>query len=336
MLKRPSLWLGVAISLAALALAARGLQFSDVAEAFASARYWWLVPATLAMLASLYVRAIRWQVLFYPTTGLRYSNVFGAMNVGYMLNNILPLRVGELGRAYVIAEIEPVSRIQALTTIVVERLTDLLVVVALLIILLPFIDEPDWATGPALLLGAGILGLAILLSALARARGLTLRAVHWLVQRLPERFRDPSQDAAAAVLDGFATLGHPQVLVRAVGWSVLAWACSSLYMFFTLQAFGLSLSYAAPILVMVAIALGMVVPSSAGYIGVHHAIAIEILTGVFGVDRPSAAGFAIISHALLYSIPTILGALFLWNRRELLGQVFARVSGRPESTREST
>ena len=330
-LRRPFLWVGVAVSAGALVLAVRSLRLGDVTDALAGANYLWLLPAVVALLVSLGLRARRWELLFHPVAGLGLGNLFGAMNVGYMLNNLLPLRVGELGRAYVIGEVEEVGRVHALTTIIVERLLDILIVFALLLVLLPFVDEPGWATGPALVLGFGVLALASVLAAVGRARRLVLAAVEWMLRAVPERLRDRLRTSTEAALDGFAALGRPQVLLRVGGWSVAAWGFSSVYMYFILLAFDLQLTYAAPVFVMVAIALGMIVPSTAGYIGVHHAIALKTLTGVFAVDEGAAAGFALVSHALFYVIPTLLGMAYLWSRRELWRQLLSGASSRPEA-----
>ncbi len=332
-LRRPYLWIGVAVSVGALALSARSLRIDDVVDALTAANYLWLFPALAVLLIGLVLRARRWQLLFHPVSGLSLGNLFGAMNVGYMLNSLLPFRVGELGRAYVIGKVEDVGWVHALTTIVVERLLDVLLVIALLLILLPFVDEPSWATGPALVLGVSILVLATLLAAISRARRFALHVVEWLLRPAPERLRGRLRESAEAALDGFATLGHPPVLLRAGGWSVIAWAFSSLYMYFVLLAFDLELTYAAPLLVMVATALGMIVPSSPGAIGVYHAIAIETLTTVFAVERADAAGFALVSHAIFNLVPIILGMAFLWSRREswrdMLSGTFSRSEAKP-------
>ena len=332
-IRHPYLWVGVAVSAGALALAFRSLRIDDVVDALTTANYLWLFPALAALVIGLALRARRWAPLFHPIGGLSFGNLFGAMNVGYMLNNLLPLRVGELGRAYVIGKVEDVGWVHALTTIVVERLLDVLIVVALLLILLPFVDEPDWATGPALVLGISVLVLATVLAAISRARRFALHVVEWLLRLAPEGLRGRLRESAEAALDGFATLGRPPVLLRAGAWSVAAWAFSSLYLYFVLLAFDIELTYAAPILVMVATALGMIVPSSPGYIGVYHAIAIETLTSVFGVERADAAGFALVSHALFYLVPIIFAMAYLWSRRESWQEMLSGALSRPEAKR---
>jgi hypothetical protein len=329
-LTQPYFWLGLAISAGALAWAARDVHIGDVGDAIASANYLWFLPAIAALLASIYARAMRWEALFHPLRGLRLASLFGALNVGYMLNSLLPLRAGEIGRSYVIGEVEKVNWVRALGTIVVERLLDFLLVFGLLLLLLPFVDEPSWATGPALVLGVAVIGLTVALALAERFRVRVLGLARWAFGALPERLGRRLLDAAQAAFDGFGTLNAPSVLLRALGWSVVAWGLSSLVMYCVLLAFGLDVSYTTPLFVMVAVALSMVVPSSPGYIGVYHAVAIETLTNVFSVDRDAAAAFALVSHAMIYLIPTVLGLAYLWNQPEVWRSVFSRALRRPQ------
>ncbi len=320
-LRSPIAWIGLAISLGALFLAFRGLHWAEVGEALADANYGLLALAAALMLVALYLRALRWAVLFHPRKGMRIGSLLGAMNVGYALNNLLPLRVGELARAYLIGKAENVSAARALSTVVVERTLDTLTVVALLMITLPFIDAPGWAKGPALLLGLVFLGLAVLLATLSADRERVMRLVAWGVRFLPARFRDRTEQAADAAIEGFAVLRRPTVVAQAAAWSAAAWLMSALLMFVVMRAFDLELPFTAGLFVMAATALGMVVPSSPGYIGVFHAIAIESLVNVFDADRNLAASYALVQHAILYLTPFAIGAVYLWYRHDTWEQI---------------
>jgi uncharacterized protein (TIRG00374 family) len=334
-LGRPLVWIGIAVSAAAIALAVRGLHVGDVGRTLRETNIAWLVPAVAAMLVGLYPRVRRWQVLFYPRTDLSQGNLFGTMNVGYMLNNLLPLRVGELGRAFLIGRVENVDYAQALSTILVERLLDILVLFALLIALLPVVNEPRWATGSALFIGFGTLGLAAVLVAVSSVRQVLFRASRKLLGATSAQTQMRIERWLDAAFTGFATLSNLRVLAEALFWSVLGWACSSFFLFCCLRALGIHLSYAAPLLVMVAINLGMVIPSSSGYIGVYHAIVIETMTVAFSISREQAVAFAIVSHGLFYVVPILLGAGYLWHRRELWQDMLSNVlpSGEPEDAR---
>jgi len=314
-LRSPLVWAGFGVSAGALFLAFRGLHWSEVGGALADANYGLLLLALVILLISLYLRALRWAVLFYPRTEMRLGALFGAMNVGYAFNNILPLRVGELARAYLIREAEKVSVARALSTIVVERTLDTLTVVALLLITLPFIDAPDWAKGPVLLLGLGFLGLAVGLAIASAAQARAMALVAWGVRFLPEPTGKRIEQAAEAALEGFIVLRQPTILARAAGWSAASWLATALFTFVVLLAFDLDVPFTASLFVTAATGLGMVVPSSPGYVGVFHAIAIESLVKVFGVERNPAASYALVQHALGYLTPIILGAVFLWRER---------------------
>ena len=82
--------LGLLISAAFLLLAFRGVHFREVGSALSSANYLWLAPAVAAIVASIGVRAVRWRLLFHPQQGMRLSSLFGALNVGYLVNEVLP------------------------------------------------------------------------------------------------------------------------------------------------------------------------------------------------------------------------------------------------------
>jgi len=318
-------WVGILVSAGAIALAVRGLHVADVARALRETNVIWLLPAMVALLIGFYPRVQRWGVLFYPRTGMSKGHLFGTMSVGYMLNNLLPLRVGELGRAYLIGRVERVDYAQALSTILVERLLDIIVLFALLLVLLPFVHEPRWATGSALALGLGTLGLTVLLAAVGSFRQMVFAATRRLSRLTSPAMHERIERWLDAALTGLATLSHPRVLAEALVWTALGWACSSFFLYCCLMALDIHLNYTAPLFVMVAINLGMVIPSTSGYVGVYHAIVLEAMTSVFGVDRDHAAALAILSHAMFYLTPIVLGAGYLWHRRELWQAMLSNV-----------
>lgn len=328
--RSPAVWIGLAVSAVALYLALRGLHWQDVGQALADANYGLLFLALLLVLVTIVMRAIRWGVLFYPRSGLRFSNLLGALNVGYSVNNLAPLRLGEVVRAYAIRETEQVSVAHALSTILVERTLDTLTVVAILMITLPFIDAPGWARGPMLLVGLGFLLLALLLAALSAAREGAMRAVSWGVRFLPERFRDRVEQAADAAIEGFGTLRQPWVLAQATAWSAASWMVSAAFIYVSLRAFGMDLPFTAGMFVMAATSLGMIVPAAPGYVGVYHAIAIESLENVFGANRNDAASFALTTHAMMYLTPMVLAAFYLWRERRTWRRVRAWMTERKQ------
>jgi len=326
--RNPLVWFGLAISIVALLLAFRGLHWGEVRDSIAGANYPLLVLALAVLLLSLYTRAIRWGVLLHRRSGFRMAHLLGALNVGYALNNLLPLRVGELGRTYLICETEDVSAGHALSSIVVERTLDTLTVVTLLLVTLPFIDAPAWARGPALLVGLGFLALAVLLATVSAADERAMALLRRFIAVLPDALAARIERVVQSGLQGFAVIRRPAVMAQAAGWSAVSWLLSALVMYIVMQALDLSLPFTAALFVTSAIALGMVVPSSPGYVGVFHAIAIESLVNVFDVNRNDAASFAFLQHAMLYLTPIAVSIMYFMLERGAWQDVRRWASGR--------
>src|SRR5262245_38906941 len=120
---RRAIWITIqiAVSVAAIVLVVRGLDVQATLEAFRDANYWLLIPAIVFLILDLQLRAIRWRLLLAPQKGLSHANLFGASNVGYLVNSILPFRAGEVVRVLVVDELEDTGVVRAASSVVVER-----------------------------------------------------------------------------------------------------------------------------------------------------------------------------------------------------------------------
>jgi len=330
-LRSPLFWIGLLISLGALFFAFRGLHWAEVGSALRGVNYLLLLPAAVVMLLSLYFRAVRWGVLFHPLTHLKAGPLMGTMNIGYSVNNLVPLRIGELVRAYLIGETEGVSTARALSTIVVERVLDVLTVVLMLVLLLPFIDAPAWAMGPALVAGVVFLLLGAALATLSLARHWALDVVDWGLRLFPDRHQTRLHHAAESVMEGFGVLSQPAVLAQAVGWSFAAWLSSVLVMFIVQQAFDLEVGFDAAAFVVATTSLAMLVPASPGYVGTFELVTIKGMENVFDVGSDPAASYALVQHAFLYLAPMIVAAVYLWRERRTWQRLRLWVVGRTQA-----
>lgn len=312
MLKSPRFWIGIVISLVCLYFAFQGIDFNKLFVALGDINYLWLMVSSLLFLASYLVRVLRWQLLFSPLK-LRLGNVFHALNVGYFLSNILPARLGDVARAYLIGELENVSKARALSTVVVERLSDGLTVVLLLSLTALFvpnipIEAQQGAVGVAI---TGIVGIAVLLAiSFHKERGLALLRRLTAPIKLLQRPR--LWQTLESLIDGFAVLRSPKALLGVGVCAVLAWVLGGLTFWTAAFATNASLPITAAFLVMTATSLMVVVPSSPGYVGVFHAGAVLILTTVFKVDQTVALTYAIVIHAVTYIWIIVLGVFSMW------------------------
>ncbi|HEY70514.1 MAG TPA: flippase-like domain-containing protein [Anaerolineae bacterium] len=294
--------LGAAISLTALVIALWGVRPARFLDALQQANYLFLIPSALLLALGLLTRARSWHVLLGGAVS--YPRTFDALNEGYLLNNVLPLRLGELARAYLVSQQGAISASGALATIVVERLIDIVVSLAGLLGVLPFIVSPDWAVnvavGVSIALVCVIAGLAVLLY----KRELFLN----LLRRLPGRGLWGLTEAADRFLNEIGSMtAHPWRLVQAAFWSSLAWLTNWLMIWLLLAAFGEWASPVVPFFSSAVMAFGAALPSSPGAIGVYELSAVAALL-VFGYTREVALGVAILAHGLVLGLPGALGA----------------------------
>lgn len=318
---------GVTISLVFLVLAFRGVHVGEVKDALRSADYLWLVPAVLAIVASIALRAVRWRALFYPhDRDLRLGSVFGSMNVGYLVNDVLPLRLGEVVRAYLLDQKEGVGVARAFSTVAVERVIDLVVTIAFLAAVTPFVSLPSGFNGPAvvLLTLAAVTALGLIVLAGAR-REQVHRLGRMVTGRLPVGPAEKLHELLDSVLHGFAALNRPSVAARVTVLSVVLWLLAALGLWCTMFAFDIRLGPSAPLFVLALVSLSFVIPASPGYIGVFEWTVRTALSS-FAVADSTATSYALITHLVTFLPPMLLGALYLWSSGISLGRLFASSS----------
>ena len=283
--------IGLVISALALVVAFWGFQPARMWGVLQQGKYLFLLPLFVVMLIGLIVRARGWQILLGERITL--TQAFFTINEGYLLNNVLPLRLGELARAYIVSRLSELKAGQVLATIVLERVIDAGISLATLLAALAFIVVPDWAarlvTGVAILVGAAIVVLAVLL-----LRGDALVA---LLRRFPGRIFPILAHLMNDFRRGLDVLSRPTDLLRALAWNFLSWVMVWLQYWLLLKAFGDGGSLVSAILLAGVIAFGAAVPSSPGAVGLYELSAVAGLM-IFGYARETALSIAIMGHAV--------------------------------------
>ena len=194
-MKKARVWIGIVISILALAYAFRQVDLKAVRVAAVEANYWILAASVIPLVVFLVMRAFRWRLLFYPKQGLHVVNLFAVINIGYLLSNIFPARLGDVGRAYLIGDTEDVSRASAFSTVVAERVLDALCAVGGFFIVVPFAPLPEWMVRSGFVVGVLALVAVVVFVVLVRRRDWTLRllerilrALHWPERETMARF----------------------------------------------------------------------------------------------------------------------------------------------------
>ena len=216
------------------------------------------------LLVTIVLRSYRWRLLLQPVPGLRLSQVFGCLNVGYFMNNVLPFQMGELGRVYMLGEIAGISTTRSLSSVVVERMIDLLTLLVFLMLLAPFAPVPAAARIPAVMLALACIVAAVALVAASRGRGPVPGIVERLLRLAPPASRPKLRQMADNAISGFAVMIDPRTSPRVAALSVVAWLSVGFIYYLGFQAFHMSLGYDAAVILAVATTLGFFFPSSPG------------------------------------------------------------------------
>lgn len=313
--------LGLVVSLVSLGLAFAGIEWTRVGEALRRANWRYLLPAGIALLGYLLTRSARWRALL--GSGVSLAGAFWVTNIGYLVSNVLPFRLGDPARAVAIG-LDGETRVStALSTVVVERVLDMLTVVALLALTVPFVGDAGWMLEAGLLgAGAGLaaMGLLVVLAIRPRwGRGAVDRAL----ARLPWVDRERWSTWFDGMLDGLAALRSPDRAAAIIGWSVATWGLTLAYYLAILRAFIERPSVTEASFLTCATALGVALPSSPGAVGVFHSVARYALQLPFGVPAEAALVVAFASHAFQYVVMCALGVVGMVRQHLSLAQLRA-------------
>jgi hypothetical protein len=305
-------WLGFLVSLIFLVLALRGQDFNQIWAALRAANYVWLVPALGAYFLGVAVRAVRWDYLLRSIVRVSSIQLFPIVVIGYMANNVLPLRAGELVRSYALSSRYKVRKTAAIATIAIERLFDGLTMLLFIILASLSVALTSDLRNVVYLASALFVILTVGLLILVFAPTFRDRAMTWFVNRLPPGIGRRVQRMAGSFIDGLGILRRKGELFSVLLTSILAWLCEASMYLLIAEGFNLDLSLPEVLLVTAVANLATIIPSSPGYIGPFEAGVLLVLSGALGYSREVALSYAIVVHAALYFPVTALGFVFWW------------------------
>jgi len=312
--------LGFIVSAVFLFFSLRGQDFRAVGDAFRRVNAWYLIPAVLLYFCGLFVRALRWSILLRPIVNLSARELLPINAVGLMANNVLPLRAGELVRAYALAQRAHVSKSASLATIAVERIFDGMTMLLFIAGSMVFVSLTSQLRHVAVL-ALALFSLALVVVLLLAHGGTTRdRFLRVALGYLPPAMNKKASRMAGSFIDGLGIFRDWRNLIAVAGTSIIAWTFEASVYWTTARAFGGSIAGAmgaAETFLTTGIAnLATLVPSSPGYVGPFEAAVILVLSGALELSRELALSYAILIHALLYFPVTIWG-LIEWSRLHL-------------------
>lgn len=293
----PQFLIGLAISMVALWWAFRDTDWSAFGAALLAGNPWLIALAAALLLLAVPIRGIRWRLFLRPLGEVPARLTSEAIIVGYFGNNVLPVRMGEMLRAYFLArQVDlPVSKV--LGTVLLDRLFDMTSFMPLVILmpLLAFVP-PELETVTRVGMALALIPPALLWW-LARKDD-----VSWVPARL--------RRVAGNMRSGFSILRERNILPRLTLTTVAMWTCYYLSLHFGQAAMGLNLTWGQSYSLLVVTTFVIAIPSAPGFVGTYHAAVIFMVHTVMGRSAGDAQAAAVILHAIGYLPYTVLGAIF--------------------------
>ena len=330
-LRSARFWVGIAAGVVAMYLAAGEVEPRALLGALSRTNLLYLALALASYLLTNWAKARRWRLLFYPRdSALRLRDCLSIVFVGQLANNVLPVRLGELARAYLIGEVGHVGKVFSFATTVVEKAFDSVMLLLLIALLAPFVQIPSWLARSSLLLSAALALLLVFLVVAVRQRGRLLSWLEALATRWPRLPLLPQLRRLLEASQELEALDRAEVHVRLWGWSGLIWALAAATNALTFRAIGLSVPPVAAPLLLIVLMAGGIVPSAPLQLGVFHYLCVLTLS-LLGVAQDAALSYAILLHLVVYLPITVGGVLGLWWTNYDLAKVHALPQNRTKT-----
>ena len=326
------LWIGLVLTAGLLALFLLTVDVGKMYDALAGADYVWVAPAVALYLVSLLFRTMRWRILLAHMKSVGVGRLYPVVVVGYMANNILPMRLGELVRSYYVGQREGVSRGAALATIMVERVMDALMLLVFIIVsalLIPLggvvsgLGEWSGIAWPLLVAGATVPFVGVFggMVAVARHPDASRRIIARAAGLLPPRGGQLVSGLGDRLIMGLEPLRSVRAIAVLFVLSAPVWLLEAGLFYLIAISFDLQhvlggyggLAIAAVLVTAIA-NIGSSVPAAPGGIGLFELVAREtlVLLPLGMVDRAVAGAYAGVVHAALLLPMIALGQAYLW------------------------
>jgi glycosyltransferase 2 family protein len=315
-------WLpGLLISLMAIILLVYLTNWSDVWQAVLAIPLPVLLVAILAYFCGLLLRAQTWKILLQNKAS--YSRVFLTLNEGYLLNNLLPFRLGELGMILLLSQGAQLSAFFVLSTIIVQRAYDMAIAASLLLASLPLALQMQSAGTVAIIVLAGVvLGFLVLFLA-ATYRG-------WIKQKLESKFSSSQRFQTMilprldALLQGLEVLTRPSQFLLSIAFMFASWFFGMLEIHLLIRGVGAMPVYWWTAFILGIVSLGIAVPSAPAGLGVYEGAMLLALSAL-GVPPALGLAVAIVAHVIHITITGVIGSIALIRDGQSLVGLYQRL-----------
>jgi uncharacterized protein (TIRG00374 family) len=299
---------GMVLGVGLIVYLLRSVNLAQLGASFAHVDYLYLVLTIPFFVANLVLKVPRWALLFGDEAP-GFDTLFGAINVGYAVNALLPARLGDLVRAYWVRERAGLGMVRTLSTIALERVLDGITVLALFLVLAPTVALPANVRGSALAAGVVFVLVLVVMIALAYLSNRENQFTRFL-RRLEMGRGAIVAHAIRQVAQGLRALHSRRTVALVVLYTLVIWGTNCVILWLVVRAFHIDAPFAAGALGTAVVNLGMALPSTPGYLGVFDYLTVVTL-GLYGVARTPALAAALIFHAIAFIPVTVIGIIYI-------------------------
>ena len=323
-------YLGLTIALLLMMFFLRNVDFVGVVDAIGAARPGMIVLALFVLTLGYVIRAIRWRYLLSPLGQVSLGIALRSTMIGFAVNAILPGRVGELLRPYLLARQERLSASAVVATVLVERVLDLVAILVLFGLSVVIFDPGFVGANESIIAGistgasvaAGVAVLMLGFASIAASWPTFMdRLMRGLVSPLPPRLSESVVQMTGRFLEGFAVMRRIRPLAFSIGWSIALWVSIGLSLWLVTVAFDIEMPVVGAGVIVVLIAVGVAVPTPAGVGGYHAAYQLGV-AGLYGASDTAAVGAGLVAHVLSFLPVTVIGLVLMAR----IGMNFERIS----------
>ncbi|MBW2306841.1 MAG: flippase-like domain-containing protein [Deltaproteobacteria bacterium] len=309
MIKRQAI-IGLIFSSVFIYLAFRNVEWGLVWQVLHEIDSLYILPFILCGILVQIIRNFRWAYILEPVERIEWWPLFAITSVGFMAICILPARLGEFVRPYLISRARPIRMSSAMATVVLERVMDGM---ALVLILVPFVfivPMPRWVAPLGIF--AAILFFASfgILLMLALYRTWALERIQWLLKWIPSRLSVKIMNLLNSFVDGLDVLPSARKAIGLLAYTILLWFLYAVMAWILFFSFRFPLGFREALILEIIVGLALMIPAAPAFVGNFH-IGSVVALSLFDIAKAPAISYALLLHVLTVSVIMGLGLIFL-------------------------
>ncbi len=300
--------IGLVVSLVFIYFSIRGLAIDKILEGLKDVKYFYLLPAVSLFLSLSVLRSLRWGIILSLIKRIDQKELFPIFCIGFMAVILLPMRIGELVRPYLLSTNKMMAFSLSLGTIFVERVLDILTILTIFFVVFLSSPLPYWLIKSGYYVFLSFIAMIIFMCYLYFRTESALKLLAPFIKRLPNRFQKIIGESVHNFVDGFKIISSPKKLISTLGLSVLLWVTSGFAIYSLFYFHGMQLSLLAAFVILLINVIGLSLPTGPGMLG-NFQLSCIVALSLFDITKEHAFVFSMVYYFLGVGIIILLGLM---------------------------